>query len=61
MKDIKACLQELHDALEDNLNLSKQEVCIKVAKKKAHYRLIRAKEALKGAEMELLEDSLITY
>ncbi len=61
MKDIKACLQELHDALEDNLNLSKQEVCIKVAKKKAYYRLIQAKEALRAIEHEMLEDSVVTY
>lgn len=50
-------LKEYKEAIEENLEASKKEMGAKDAKRKAYYRLIRAKEALRAKEIDLLEES----
>lgn len=54
---MKAELKEYSDALEANLEASRNELLAKDLKRKAYYRLQMARENLRQKERELLEDS----
>lgn len=55
---MKEAIEEYMLAFEENVRLSKLEVECKKDKIKAHYRLIKAKEALRDKEYDLLEANL---
>lgn len=54
---MKKELVEYAAAVEENLEASKGELMARERKIKAHYRLLKAKEALRDKELELLEDA----
>ena len=49
-------IQEYQLALEANLEASKNEKIAKELKRKAYYRLIQAKDALRAIEREIFEN-----
>ena len=55
---MKELLKEYANALEENLEASRAEVQIKDMKRKAYYRLMRAKEAMRAEERELLDNTI---
>jgi len=56
---MKAALLEYQLAFQENLDASKDEVTAKDRKRKAYYRLMRAKEGLKAIERELLDETIV--
>lgn len=53
---MKDAIKEYSEAIAENVNASKFETTAKIAKKKAHYRLVMASAALREMERELLND-----
>lgn len=49
-------LKEYFEAVNENLKTSQDELIAKEAKRKAYYRLMRAKQAMRAKESELLEE-----
>jgi len=49
-------IQEYKLAMEESIEASKFEGDAKARKKKAHYRLLRAKDELRAKESEILQD-----
>ena len=54
IKEVDECLDELRLAMLENIEASKAEVDAKFRKQKAHYRLIKAKEAVRNIEFDNL-------
>ncbi len=52
---MKKEIQEYAEAVQENINASHNELLAKDLKRKAYYRLMKAKEALKLKESELLD------
>ena len=48
-------IKEYAEAIEENLNATKNEMMAKEKKKQAHYRLLRAKEEMSAKEREILD------
>ncbi len=49
-------IKEYEEAVKENILASQSETLAKAQKIKAHYRLIRAKDGLRMAERDLLDD-----
>jgi hypothetical protein len=56
---MKAAIKEYQEAFEENIQASRNEVIAKDLKRKAYYRLMRAKDNLKAMERELLDDTVV--
>jgi len=56
---MKQQLKEYSEAFEAYQELSKDETFIRVAKKKAYYRFMRAKDELKALERELISEDRV--
>jgi hypothetical protein len=56
MKDV---IKEYTQALEENIAASKLENEAKDRKRKAYYRLVRARESLRALELQTLEETCI--
>lgn len=52
---MKKAIEEYAAAVEANIEASQNEAAAKDIKRKAYYRLMRAKDALRAEERELLE------
>lgn len=50
-KEVDECITELKAALEENIAASQMETEMKLRKERAHFRLLRAKEALRALEV----------
>lgn len=53
---MKKLIQNYSDALEAHMEARKQEVFSKVTVQKTHFALLKAKEALRYAEHDMLTD-----
>lgn len=51
-KEIDVCIEELRQALYENIEAGKLETEIRQRKTKARYRLLKAKEALRALEFD---------
>lgn len=56
---LKELLKEYQEAVEANIKASQDEAESKDRKRKAHYKLLRASEALRAGTKELLEETFI--
>lgn len=59
MNELNAELLEYNDAVNENIEASRSLVSAEDRKKKAHYRLLRASEALRMRTRELLDDTYV--
>ena len=49
-------IKEYGDAIQAHMNARKNEVVARDTVKKTHYRVLKAREALKSRESDILED-----
>jgi hypothetical protein len=54
-KDIKQVTDELNAAMLEDLEAKNAETKCQMRKIKAHYRLLKAKEAVRAVEMDLIK------